>query len=80
MNSRFLAGVAAATLAAFIGSDSLIDGAQSLTIPTYCVGGEQCAALCRALSRSAATPEDFIQRASYELGAAGASITCRRPI
>ena len=68
MNSRFLAGVAAATLAAVIGSDSLIDGAQSLTIPSLCVDGEACAALCSAHVEVGRTPEDFVQRAAYELG------------
>ncbi len=73
MNSRFLAGVAAATLAVCIGSDSLIDGAQSLTIPSLCVDGELCAALCRAHVEDGRTPEDFIQRAAYELGPAAAT-------
>ncbi|HEY1943339.1 MAG TPA: YncE family protein [Roseiarcus sp.] len=68
MFSRFLTGAAVATLAAFIGSDSIIGSAQSLTIPTYCVEGEQCAALCRNLVEVGQTPQDFIQRASYELG------------
>jgi DNA-binding beta-propeller fold protein YncE len=65
---RFLTGAAVATLAAFIGSDSLIGSAKSLTIPTYCVEGEQCAALCRNLVEVGQTPQDFIQRASYDLG------------
>ena len=70
MNSRFLAGVAAATLAVCIGSDSLTDGAQSLTIPSLCVDGEVCAALCRAHVEDGRTPDDFIQKAAYELGPA----------
>ena len=74
MNSRFLAGVAAATLAAFVGSDSLIDGAQSLTIPSLCVDGEACAALCRAHVEDGRTPEDFIQQAAYELGPQASTI------
>ncbi len=68
MIPRFLTGLAVATLAAFIGSDSLIDSAQSLTIPMICVEGEQCAALCRSAVEVGQTPEDFIQRASYDLG------------
>ena len=58
MISRFLAGAAVATLAAFIGSDSLVGTAQSLTIPTYCVSGEQCAALCRDAIEVGRTPDD----------------------
>jgi len=69
MISRFLTGAATVALCAFIGSDSLVDSAQSLTIPTYCVSGEQCAALCRGLVEVGQTPDDFLQRASYELGA-----------
>ena len=68
MISRFLTGAAVATLAAFIGSDSLIDSAQSLTIPMVCVEGEQCAALCRSAVEVGQTPQDFIQRAAYDLG------------
>jgi DNA-binding beta-propeller fold protein YncE len=72
MNSRFLVGVAVATLAC-IGSDSLIDGAQSLTIPSLCVDGEACAALCSAHVEVERTPQDFVQRAAYELGPAATS-------
>ena len=79
MNSRFLTGVAAAALCAFVGSDSLIDSARSLTIPTYCVSGEQCAALCRGLVEVGSTPQDFVQRASYEL-ARPILPACRPPI
>jgi DNA-binding beta-propeller fold protein YncE len=71
MNSRFLTGVAAAALCAFVGSDSLIDSAHSLTIPRYCVGAEQCAPLCGGLVEVGRTPEDFIERASYDLGEPG---------
>jgi DNA-binding beta-propeller fold protein YncE len=68
MISRFLTGAAAVALTAFIGPDTLIDSAQSLTIPTYCVDGEQCAALCRSLVEVGQAPGDFIERASYDLG------------
>jgi len=53
------------------GADSFAPSARSLTISTYCVGGEQCAALCRGAVEVGVTPRDFIQRASYELGAPG---------
>ncbi|MGD1036193.1 MAG: YncE family protein [Roseiarcus sp.] len=69
MISRFLTGGAAVALTAFIGSDSLIDSAHSLTIATYCVGPRQCAALCHARVELGSTPQDFIERAAYELGA-----------
>ncbi len=71
MISRFLTGAAAAALTALIGSDSLVDSAQSLTIPSYCVSGGQCASLCHGLVEVGRTPQDFIRRASYELGAPG---------
>ena len=71
MNPRFLTGVAAAALCAFIGSDSLIDSAQSLTIPSFCAHGEFCASLCGGLVEVGKTPQDFIERASYDLGAPG---------
>jgi DNA-binding beta-propeller fold protein YncE len=71
MNPRFLTGVAAAALCAFIGSDSLIDSAQSLTIPTPCAHGEFCASLCGGLAEVGKTPQDFIERAAYDLGAPG---------
>ena len=85
MNSRFLTGVAAATLAAFIGSDSLIDSAQSLTIPSLCVDGEQCAALCRAHVEDRRDARGLhparrlrTRRARRSRTAAGQSERCRR--
>jgi DNA-binding beta-propeller fold protein YncE len=71
MIARFPTGAAAVALCAFIAADSFAPSARSLTIPTYCVGGEQCAALCRGAVEVGVTPRDFIQRASYELGAPG---------
>jgi DNA-binding beta-propeller fold protein YncE len=71
MNPRFLTGVAAAALCAFIGSDSLIDSAQSLTIPSFCAHGEFCASPCGGLVEVSKTPQDFIERASYDHGAPG---------
>ena len=53
---------------AFIGSDSLIGPAQSLTIQSLCLEGEPCVQFCHAVFEVGSSAEDFIQRAAYELG------------
>jgi DNA-binding beta-propeller fold protein YncE len=69
MNWRFLTGAAALGLMAFVGSDSLIGPAQSLTIQSICLDGEPCVQLCHAVFEVGVSAKDFIERASYELGA-----------
>ncbi|HEV3045042.1 MAG TPA: YncE family protein [Roseiarcus sp.] len=56
-------------LFAVLGADGLVSDAQSLPISTYCVTAGQCAALCRSFVEKGRTAEDFIDLASYELGA-----------
>src|ERR1700722_19629006 len=55
-------------LCAGIGSDSLVETAQSLPVSTYCVTADQCAAICRRFVEGDQGPEDFIRKASFELG------------
>ncbi len=55
-------------LFAAVGSDSLLESAQSLPVSTYCVTADQCAALCRHFVEGDDRPEDFIRRAAFELG------------
>jgi YVTN family beta-propeller protein len=59
-------------LFAALGSDCLLNDAQSLPISTYCVTADQCASLCRSFVEKNRTGEDFIQLASLELGPPGA--------
>jgi DNA-binding beta-propeller fold protein YncE len=56
------------SLFAALGSDCLLNNAQSLPISTYCVSADQCASLCRSFVEKNRTGEDFIQLASLELG------------
>jgi DNA-binding beta-propeller fold protein YncE len=58
-------------LFAALGSDCLLNNAQSLPISTYCLSAGQCASLCRTLVEKGRTAEDFIRLASFELGAPG---------
>jgi DNA-binding beta-propeller fold protein YncE len=58
----------ALALCAAVGSDCLLESAQSLPVSTFCVSADQCAALCRRFVEHDATAEDFIRRAAYELG------------
>src|SRR5471032_3011538 len=67
MSSRFIGWLVLALCAA-AGSDCLVGSAQSLPVSTYCVSADQCAALCRRFVEGDKGPEDFIQRASFELG------------
>ncbi|WP_210254795.1 YncE family protein [Methylocapsa sp. S129] len=67
MLSRFL-GFLVLALCAAAGSDSLVGSAQSLPVSTYCISADQCAALCRRFVEGDQGPEDFIRKASLELG------------
>ena len=67
MSSRFIFWLVLALCAA-VGSDCLLDSAESLPISTYCVSADQCAALCRRFVEGDRGPEDFIRQAAYELG------------
>jgi len=67
MSRRFV-GVALVALCAALGSDSLIEPAQSLPVSTFCIDAEQCASLCRAFIEGGGAANDFIARAAYELG------------
>jgi DNA-binding beta-propeller fold protein YncE len=63
-----LVGVLALALCAGAGSDALVESAQSLPVSTYCVSADQCAALCRRFVEGDKSPQDFIQKAAFELG------------
>src|SRR5579863_3442548 len=67
MSTRLIAMLVLA-LCAGAGSDSLLESAQSLPVSTYCVSADQCAALCRRFVEGDRGPQDFIQRAAFELG------------
>ena len=56
------------TVFAAMGSDSLLESAQSLPVSTYCVTAGQCAELCRRFVEGGDGPQDFIRRAAFELG------------
>ncbi len=58
----------AVAMAIAVGSDSEWRSAQSFTIPTECVEGAECAALCRSAVEQGRTESDFIALASYQLG------------
>jgi DNA-binding beta-propeller fold protein YncE len=61
-------GASALALAAVIGPESGFDAAQSLTIPTLCTDGAQCAAFCRGAVERGRSERDFIDLAAYQLG------------
>jgi DNA-binding beta-propeller fold protein YncE len=64
---QWLAAPAAAMLIA-AGSDSAVETAQSLTIPTVCADAAQCAAFCRSAVERGRSGADFIELAAYQLG------------
>jgi DNA-binding beta-propeller fold protein YncE len=61
-------GASALALAAVIGPESGFNAAQSLTIPTLCTDGAQCAAFCRGAVERGRSERDFIDLAAYQLG------------
>jgi DNA-binding beta-propeller fold protein YncE len=72
MQWRGWIAAAVLTLTAGLGSDSALETAQSLTIPTACADAAQCAAFCRSVVEKGRTERDFIELAAYQLGPAQA--------
>jgi DNA-binding beta-propeller fold protein YncE len=68
MKLAFPLRVLAVGFLAVVGTDGYLGGAQSFTIPTYCVTAGQCSALCRTIVEKGRTGEDFIKLAALELG------------
>ena len=65
-------GASALAISAFVASDSGVETAQSLTIPTVCADPAQCAAFCHGVSEQGRREGDFIALAAYQLGPAKA--------
>jgi DNA-binding beta-propeller fold protein YncE len=61
-------GASALAISAFVASDSSVETAQSLTIPTVCADPAQCAAFCRGVVEQGRSEGDFIALAAYQLG------------
>jgi DNA-binding beta-propeller fold protein YncE len=54
---------------AVLGSDSALETAQSLTIPTVCADPARCSALCGGGAEQGRSERDFLELAAYQLGA-----------
>ena len=65
-------GASALAISAFVASDSGVETAQSLTIPTVCADPAQCAAFCHGVAEQGRREGDFIALAAYQLGPAKA--------
>jgi len=61
-------GASALAISAFVASDSGVETAQSLTIPTVCADPAQCAAFCHGVAEQGRSEGDFIALAAYQLG------------
>jgi DNA-binding beta-propeller fold protein YncE len=59
-----------ALAAAVLGSDSALETAQSLTIPTACKDAALCASFCSSVVEQGRSESDFLQLAAYQLGPA----------
>ena len=70
MYSKSIAGAAILALGLFLAPESLIEPAQSLTIPDQCGGVEPCPPLCLGAAEVARSPQDFIELAAFELSKA----------
>jgi DNA-binding beta-propeller fold protein YncE len=57
-----------ALAAAVLGSDSALETAQSLTIPTACKDAALCASFCSSVVEQGRSESDFVQLAAYQLG------------
>ncbi len=55
---------------ALLGSDSALETAQSLTIPTVCADPARCSALCGGVAEQGRSERDFLELAAYQLGPA----------
>lgn len=56
-----------ALAAAALGSDSALNGAQSLTIPTACADAALCASLCSSFVEEGRSESDFLKLAAWQL-------------